>query len=212
MYQSLQSIGLKSYLDKYFFSREYLQECWLTKIDIFVGNLSDVQKLVLRQKFKPNITHLSANDLVHEIMIACAFYPQAFFNPSSGADLMDNGHPIEVKTINASLAEIERILNLQPDSRRMQIKDDNSTSRNNAFKKVFRRKFNSRFKKAAEQVNHSGIVYMVWDSDFVPGWENRKWEIGTMLKGLAEKRKHTEPKVDIKTIYFEDLRVAVAKK
>lgn len=212
MYQSLQSIGIKSYLDKYFFNRGYLQEHWLTKIDIFVGNLSDIQKSVLREKFKPNIIHLSANDLVHEIMIACAFYPGATFNPSSGADLMDNGHLIEVKTINASLDEIERITNLQPDLGQIQINNGDLTSRNDEFKKVFRRKFNSRFRKAAEQVNHKGVVYIVWDSDFVPGWENRKQKIRILLGELIEKKKLKEPRVDIKTIYFEDLRSAVAEK
>lgn len=205
MYPSLQSIGLKLYLDEYFFNEEHIQERWLTKLDAFVENLSDDQKLVLKEKFKSNLPHLSKNDLLHEIMVACAFYPQAKFNGGAGPDLVDGNICIEIKTINTSPIEVERVKNLVPNSTRYSIPKDGG------FEKRIESKFDFRFKKAIKQINHDGTIIIVWDSDLVVRWESRKRKIETLLKTLVEREKPKESKVIVKTIFFGDLRELLAK-
>ena len=200
MYQSLQSIGLKTYLDGYFFNGQYLHEKWLKRLDYFVSCLSEEQKVILKKKFQKNLPHLSKNDLLHELMVACAYYPQAQFNGASGADLINGEISIEVKTINASPTEVERIKNLIPDSTRTSIPEDID------FEKRFENKFQVRARKAVEQLKHVGILVIVWDSDLVVGWEGRKKKIETLLNRLAENNKRSELNVEIKTVFFGDLR------
>jgi len=187
-------------LDDYFFNQGFQHEIWLATLESFVKSLSNNQKLVLKSKFSNKLSNLSKNDLLHEIMVACAFYPKAIFNADGGADLIDDQNHIEIKTINASSVEIERIKVLVPNSQRPSIPKDNQ------FQNRFENKFNLRFQKATQQVKHEGIIYIVWDSDNVVGWNSRKQEIEILLKRLVEKNKINEPKIIVKAIYFGDLR------
>ena len=104
--------------------------------------------------------------------MACAFHPNGLFQKevykTKSVDLVDNGIQIEVKTINASPDEIERIKELKADSARYSLpKDTEYESRINT-------KFKQRVKKAKKQIKNNGIVYIIWDSTLVTNWEDRK--------------------------------------
>ena len=228
MYQSLYSVGLKSYLDEYFFNREYLQEPWLTKIDKFVGNLSDVQQSVLREKFKPNITHLSANDLVNEVMIACVHHPTADFireaTDRKTFDLFDESFnlKIEVKTLNESEGEQIRHNNQKPNEGRVNIGKCLSGKELEDRKKSIiislQKKCLDKLSKAVCQLESKGKIYLIYDYDILFGTSEGSRthapmsgeEVGKIVKDYCTQFLTGYPDVAIEVTCLEDLRARVA--
>jgi len=209
MYQSLVKIGLKKYLNEYFFNKEWLSEEYLEKLNSFVALKSKEQQAILKNKFTKKLSHLSANDHLHELLIACAFHPNGLFQKeipdTSSSDIIDNGILVEIKTINASPDEIERIKALVPNSVR------NSLPKDNEYEARICQKFKQRIEKAREQVKDNGIVYIVWDSTFVINFRSRKTQIERLFERLILTEKKKSPNLKIQIVYFEDLREKVAK-
>lgn len=208
MYQYLVEIGLKRYLDNYFFQERWIFEQYLENLNNFIASKSDEQKRVLRNKLSKITDHLSLNDHFHEIMVAYVFHPNGFFQDDGvvggSSDIVDNGIYIEVKTINADPEEIERIKVLVPDSSRNFLPKDLS------YDERFRQKFEQRITKAKEQINGSGIIYLVWDSTLVKEWSKRKILIENLLSDLIQEGKFKLPNIKIKVFYFGDLRDMIA--
>ncbi|MFA6297384.1 MAG: hypothetical protein WC629_02370 [Candidatus Paceibacterota bacterium] len=208
MYQSLIKIGLEKYLKEYFFEKEWLFERYLENLDIFVSSKDCSQKDILKNKFKENLSHLSLNDHLNEVMVACAFYPKGLFQKESkgvkSSDIVDCGVEIEIKTINADSNEIERIKVLKPNSMRDNLPKDLG------YELRICEKFKQRIEKAKKQIKNNGVVYIVWDSTLVVDWENRKNMIEILFKKLIELEESIYPDLTIKTIFFGDLREIIA--
>ncbi len=208
MYQSLINIGLKKYLDDYFCNKKWHFEQYLENLNLFVAFKDDKQKKILKEKFSKKLNHLSINDHIHELMVACAFHPMGLFQNETtdkSFDLIDNRIQIEIKTINASPNEIERIKTLRLNS------FGNSPPEDTEYESRIRKKFKQRIDKAKEQLKNHGIVYLIWDSDFGIGWDDRKKEIAQLLKKLISEEKQFSPNLEIIAVYFEDLRTMVSR-
>jgi len=113
MYENLQAINLTKFLNKCCGSANWVKENWLVSLDSFVGILSEENKKTLKSKINNNLNHYQANDILNEIMVACAFHPKAHFVKEYGQksyDLFDNSSDlkIEIKTLNEGDDEKER--------------------------------------------------------------------------------------------------------
>lgn len=209
LYKNLIDIGLKNYLNTYFFNKEWFEEIYLKKLDAFVAKKSKNQKDIIRSKFKSLTDHAIINDHLYELMIAIAYHPTGEFqdNPSSefSPDLIDNGVNIEVKNINAEPSEIERIKLIDPDGVSNGPFPDDAN-----FEARFRKKFSLRVDKAKQQISNKGKVYIVWDTS-LKGSTERIPRIEKLLKDLCEQEKHLSPDVEIVTLDFEKLRELIAK-
>ncbi len=113
MYPHLIEIGLQKYLNNYFFNKEWLLEKHLENLDKFIASKDEKQRDILKGKFSKINEHVSLNDHFHEIMVAYIFHPKGIFQEDGflggSPDIIDNGILIEIKTINPSPKELERI-------------------------------------------------------------------------------------------------------
>jgi hypothetical protein len=208
MYENLVKIGLKSYLDKYYDSKEWFSETYMEVVNTYVGSKTDIEKDILWKKFECITSHSEAGDHFNELLIGAAYHPEAIFqedNVTGGSpDLVDKGISIEVKTINAPPKEIERQKTTTPG-----VTFSGSFPEDVNFEKRFTDKFNLRLEKARMQINNSGLVYIVWDST-IKGWSDRKNKIENLLNKLASGHKAEHLDITIKHIFFGDLREIVA--
>jgi|GEM_PF-3035699 len=207
MYLNLVEIGLKCYLDSYFVDG-WTHDSFVISLNKFVGKKSSGQKRILKSKFSKKQKHLFTNDILHELMVACVFHPNADFlteGNSKTHDLLDGGIKIEVKTINASTEENDRIEAIVDGAIRNSIPEDLD------YKNRIKTKFNLRVDKAKEQIG-TGVIYIIWNSDLVKRWEERKREIEAFLSFLVSEQKKLLRNIEIRTIYFEDLKEKISSR
>ena len=204
MYDHLVEIGLKNYLDSYFFNQTWIVEDYLQKLDLYVSTLPVEQQKILRLKYSSNRDHLQQNDLLHELLVASVFHPNGSFihetTSEKSADILDGSIRIEIKTINASPTEVERVKIMDPGTVRTMV------PRDDYYEDRIRRKFRLRIDKAVEQLSGSGLVYLVWDSDLTGNWSDRKERIEKLFTELVAAEENLHPNLIIKSIYFGDLR------
>jgi hypothetical protein len=231
MYENLQAINLTKFLNKCCGSANWVKESWLVSLDSFVGTLSEENKKKLKSKINNNLSHYQTNDIVNEIMVACAFHPKAHFVKEDGRksyDLFDNssGLKIEVKTLNEGDDEKER--HKQDKFLGISRSLTNTEIQNKKIKitEIIRKKCLDHLTKALCQIDNSGKIYLIYDYNLLIS-EN----IGTKKKAVYKNyhpsnfpKKEAEKiiqnclddfskchlKVFIEAIYFGDLREKVA--
>ncbi len=217
MYTSLIEIGLEDYL-KARGGGKIIEEKWTINLDSFVSSLTDEQKKILRNKIfkKKNETHLQHNDLFHEIGIACAFYDNISFleesNTISKPDFRSNNTSVEVKTINNSEEEQERLftLNKGPNCVIQGIYKNERKSSVNAVVS----KFKDHIEKAKKQLSETGgHIWVVYAIDSPPGFDEDaalKLEIengfNTVMKDSLSEG------ITIRFIHFVELRDKIQSK
>lgn len=203
MYKNLVEIGLKKYLDEYFFNKSWSAKSYLEKLDSYVGALGIEQKEILNKKYSKISNHRSINDHFYELMVGYVFHQSGIYpddNIFGGSpDIIDGNVLIEVKAINAPATEIERVKIIVPDSVSWgPFADDKD------FESRFKEKFDFRVDKAKEQISNKGLIYIIWDST-LKGWTSRRSQIEILLKMLGEDFESSYPEIKIKSIYFGDL-------
>lgn len=222
LYNSLIKIGLEDYL-KERGNGKLIKENWTVNLDLFVSKLPVKQIKILRHKVKKkkNETHLQHNDMFHEISIACAFYKNINFlvenNSSLTPDFRADNTNVEVKTINYSNAEKERLSELDKGIFCKIMKTDNSSQENFKISTVqaITNKFNYHIKKAQKQLGmNGGHVWVVYATDSPINFhENEKLRseiennFDEIIKNLPNKNR-----LCIRYIFFGDLRDKIEKK
>lgn len=204
MYENLVEIGLKEYLNEYFFNQAWFSESYLEKLDSYVNTLNLEQKEILRKKYSKISDHRSANDHFYELMVGSVFHPKGTYpddNVDGGSpDIIDNNMMIEVKAINAPAAEIEREKTIIPDSvSHGPFPDDVD------FESRFKEKFAYRVNRAKKQISDKGLIYIIWNST-LKGWSERKPQIEALLDELSKSAESDCVGIKIRPICFEDLR------
>ncbi|MEK7540696.1 MAG: hypothetical protein AAB529_00425 [Patescibacteria group bacterium] len=176
-YNSLIEIGLADYL----MTRgggDIIEEKWMVNLGSYISNLTDKNKRILKNKIekKKNETHSQHNDALHEISIAYAFYDSVNFleenNNISTPDFCSNGIHVEVKTINNSNVEKNRLNDISK-RRCCMISNVWDESKIKIFMdlaaNVMVKKFNYHIKTAIRQLNmNGGHVWIVYTIDYPP--------------------------------------------
>jgi hypothetical protein len=221
LYKSLIEIGLEDYLKQRGGGNIY-SEPHMTKIDIFVGNLSDEQKKILKEKIdkKKNETHTQHNDMLHELSIASAFYDKVNFlqeTDEKTPDFCSNGIYVEVKTINNSDVERKRLDELDKGPY-CEISPALNQSEVEKIKKEFidcvGKKFKDHIETAKEQLNsRGGHIWVVYAIDPPPKFHEK---INTSIENkFDEIIKELSPElyksnICVKYMHFELLREKIA--
>jgi hypothetical protein len=201
MYTNLVEIGLKEYLDNYFFNKTWIKDKCIENIDAYVSNLSESQKKILSKKFINQSDFIRANDSFYELWIAYVYHQNGQFQEES-PDLIDNNINIEVKNINTTKEEIERIKKLVPNSRGANIFPQELN-----LKERFEERFERHFQKAKDQIKSDGKIYLIWDTTL--GFDMNKSEIEGILNDLCKEKSIDYPNIEIIHIYFGDLKEKV---
>jgi|GEM_PF-5249978 fructose-1,6-bisphosphatase len=231
MYDNLQKINLTNYLNRCCGGEKWISEGWLESLDKFVGILSDQNISVLKSKINDNLGLYQINDIVNEIMIACAYHPEANFvseGTSSTYDLFDQNSDlkIEVKSLNEGADEQERhkkdtycgVAALPMEKEAAKEKKD--------MEDAIRKKCREHLQKAVGQIAKKGKIYLVYDWNLLtsqnigtkedPRYTNTRRSplSGEEVKNIIDKctdevvRVYTDVQVGV--IFFGDLRHVVA--
>jgi len=220
-YKSFIEIGLEDYLKQRGNGNIY-QEGHMFKINSFVGNLSDDQKKILKDKIikKKNETHTQHNDLLHEISIACAFYNKVNFLPETDEktpDFCSNGICVEVKTINNSDIERKRqdelnkgpYCNISPALNQKEVEDIKKETIECVGKK-----FKDHIGTAKKQLDaNGGHIWIVYTIDSPPKFHEKinieiENKFDEIIKELSLEL--NKSKICVRYIYFESLREKIA--
>jgi len=216
LYNSLIEIGLEDFLKKRG-GGNIIEEKWTVNLDSYVSTLSDKQKGILKNKIekKKNETHSQHNDIFHEISIACAFYNNINFleenNNVSTPDFRSDNTNVEVKTINNSNTEKERLHELDKGPRCEIYKyDENLTEnfRSSSIQAIIK-KFKDHVEKAKKQLGvNGGHIWVVYAADSPPNFnedENLRLEIENNFDEIIKKLPNKNGTC-IRYIHFGDLR------
>ena len=217
LYKSLIEIGLEDYLNQRGGGNIY-QESHMLKLNLFVENLSEDQKKVLKEKIgkKKKETHTQHNDMLHEISVACAFYDKVNFlqeTDEKTPDFCSNGIYVEVKTINNSDVERKRLddldkgpyCNVSP-----ALNQDEVNKIKKEFIECVGKKFTDHINKAKEQLNSSGgHIWIVYAIDSPPKFHEKiNKEIENKFDEIIKKMQSEN--FCIRYIRFESLREKIA--
>ncbi len=206
-YTNLVNIGLRDYLNTYFFYKEWYRETYLERLDTFVACKSDEQKNILIKKFEHLTDHVIINDHLYELMIGAVFHPNgAFQNVTLGSspDIIDQGVNIEIKNINSEPEEIERVKIMIPNTVSYGPFPSDSD-----FENRLRKKFLLRVDQGKKQIQNKGIIYIIWDTS-LKGSTERIPKIEKLFRNLCVEEKKLSPDVTIVTFDFEKLRRLVS--
>jgi len=221
LYKSLIEIGLEDYLKQRGGGNIY-QESHMLKLNLFIENLSDDQKKILKEKInkKKNETHTQHNDMLHEISVACAFYDKVNFlqeTDEKTPDFCSNDICVEVKTINNSDVERKRLddldkgpyCNVSPMLNQNEIENIKKE-----FIECVGKKFNDHINKAKEQLNSSGgHIWIVYAIDSPPKFHEKintaiENKFDEIIKELSSELHKSN--ICVKYINFGSLREKIA--
>lgn len=218
LYKSLIEIGFEDYLRQRG-GGNINEENHMLKLNLFVENLSDDQKKILKEKIgkKKNETHMQHNDMLHEISVACAFYDKVNFlqeTDEKTPDFCSNGIYVEVKTINNSDVERKRLdaldhgpyCNVSP-----ALNQDEVEQIKEEFIKCVGNKFMDKIKKAGEQIGlNGGHIWVVYAIDSPSKFHEK---IGREIENkFNEIVKHLPIRYKARYIHFMKLRDEIENK
>lgn len=202
MYKNLVEIGLKDFLNDYFCNQDWVMDKCIENIDAYVKIFDEDQKQILLNKFKNQKDFRRANDSFYELWIAYVFHQNGKFQIDY-PDIIENGENIEVKNINTTPEELDRIKTLQPN-----IINDSPFPEDLNLQERFNLRFERQINKALPQISHRGKIYLIWDTT-IKGFSKNKEEITRILNNLCDDKKIIYPKVEIIHLYFGDLKERV---
>lgn len=232
MYDNLKTINLTEYLNKCCGGPNWIKDSWLVSLDYFVGTLSDENKTIIKSKFKNNQELPRQNDMLNEIMIACAFHPTASFieekENEKTYDLFDNSLnlKIEVKSLNEGDDEKERHKQDSFSDWLIHLSDSELQNEKIKITANISKKCNDHFSKAVHQLDNCGKIYLIYDYNLLS-----RENIGTDKEPTFAKTHHSvllkkdiekaiqnylndfskcHSKIFAEAIYFGDLREKVA--
>lgn len=231
MYENLKVINLTKFLNKCCGGTNWIKEKWLLSLDSFIRTLSENDKNVLKLKIKNNLEHYQINDVVNEIMIACAYHPKANFvkeDQNKSYDLFDSSSnlKIEVKTLNEGDDEKERHKQDKFLGISKGLTDTEIQNKKIKITEIIRKKCLDHLSKASCQINNSGKIYLIYDYNLLTSenigtkkqavYKNyhpsnfSKKEAEKIIQNCLDNFSKRHPKVFIEAIYFGDLREKVA--
>src|SRR5581483_6097955 len=172
MYEKLKKLNLETYM-KCFCGGEIKSDSYLSALESFLNSLTEKNFNQLEEKFRGEKQKSEIIDLLHEVEIAYVFHPKANFLNNEGPDL-ENGVFIEIKTLNESEEERERhktdrfcalstVLNEKGKANEKKLVDD-----------AINRKVTYHLEKANKQLKGMGLIYLIWDYDFLLHGEDKQ--------------------------------------
>lgn len=201
MYRNLINIGLEHYLDSYFCNNNYIDDKCIENINNYVGTLEEAQKKILLEKFQNQRDLTRLNDMFYELWIAYVYHQNAFFQDEQGSvDMIDSGVSIEVKNINTTPEELDRIKDIKPG-----IINTGPFPREINIEERFKERFERHFIKAEKQLNNNGIIYLIWDTTLY-NFDANKEKITRILNNLIKEKQSSNPNIKITHCYFGDLK------
>lgn len=213
MYENLLQLNLEGYIKKYC-GGAVTKNKYLKNLDLFIGNLSEDNLDILKNKFKGNKEFSETSNLLREIEIALLFHPQANFRRESGPDLEDNGTLIEVKSINEGKEEAERHTNNSFFSISTLLSERELKKEQTETIKAVKGKLVQHLEKAHKQINSKGLIYIIWDYNTFIYRNNgqvhkngalTKNKIGLTIKATCLEFNKKFPEVIIRNYYFADI-------
>lgn len=231
MYNNLKLIGLTKYLNKCCGSKNWVREGWLVALGIFVGTLTEENKNILISKIRKGLEHYQINDIVNEVMIACAFHSRANFmgeNDQKSCDLfeVDSNLKIEVKTLNEGDDEKERHKQNKFLCISKRLSDAETLNEKQDTKIIIYKKCNDHLEKAATQIDNKGEIYLIYDYNLLSSKNagskeeplytqthrsaTPEEEVKNIIKNCVNEFTKNRPEISIEVIYFGDLRNKVA--
>ncbi len=231
MYNNLQKINLTNYLDECCGGKKWIEESWLQALDGFVGTLSDENKFIFESKINNNRNHCQINDIVNELMIACAFHPKADFvaeGTLTSCDLIDNNSDlkIEIKTLNEGDDERDRRKKNSCCWIAAAPSEKESTKEKELMQAAISNKCKEHVKKAVNQISEKGKIYVVYDWNLLtsknigaesPVYVNTHWSplprdaVKSTIDICVNETLRENSGVQIEVISLDDLRKKVAK-
>ncbi|MFA5127991.1 MAG: hypothetical protein WC457_03245 [Patescibacteria group bacterium] len=230
MYENLQNINLTKYLNECCGGQDWVNERWLRALDKFVGELSDENKDILKARINIIQSHLQTNDIINEIMIACAYHPRANFlseGKTLSYDMFDKSVnlKIEVKSLNEGIDEQVRH---ESDSFVGQAPLLPESEENNeicGMRNAITKKCKDHIEKAIKQVDENGKIYFVYDYNLftsknigtkhLPNYVNTRVsplsqdDVKNIINNCWGDFQNHYANVKFKAIYFGDLRSEV---
>lgn len=217
MYPELTKFGLENYI-KTACGGSIQSDPYFSALERFSSGLSEGNKKVLMDKFKGQ-SNAQMNDLLNEVAVACVFHPKAQFNAPDRPDLTADGVNIEVKTLNESAQERQRHTSSFFSSISPALNTIDLSNEYDLIEQALKNKVTSHLKKAKNQLNGVGLVYLIWDYDNLLHGEDghvhvnnivREGEARTIIESVVGKFVYEHQRLTVKNYYFEKLQELVA--
>ncbi len=226
MYGHLVKIGLDFYLDKSCGGKNWHEESWLINLDAFIGSLSEKNLSTLKNKFSKEKTQLQNNDIVHEVMIMCAYHPDAILIPEQKiktCDLFDESLDlnIEVKTLNESREEQVRHEENKIINQVGKVSDVGLVNRKENVIAAIKKKCSEKIYKAIDQIPpyKKGKIYLVYDYDHyfknLDGTRSHaplsKKEVHKVIEYACRDFLTSRTRIEFEIIFHGDLKDKIAR-
>lgn len=226
MYENLKKICLEDYLNIAFGNIKWHHVDWLVVLDKFIGRISKENLDILKKKNCDTSNHFQKNDVLNEIMIACAYYPGADFikedNIIQKPDLYDSyvNTYVEVKTLNVGDDEKKRYELMDKNNNVFTsvstlLKEEEKFRKVNEIRFAVEKKCLEHFNKAASQLKGKGRIYLVYDYNLFHNLQHfnlfpKECVLQVITKCINDFLKyHTD--IMIQAVYFADLREKINK-